>query len=477
MPATPTSWTNHSPGDLRIALPNVHATPPGPAIEAATRAALGWARTPLTERAALLRAIRDELQTIASELASTISLEMGKPLTEARGELTAVIAKFDLTLSDADRHLASESVTDGPHPSERRQLARGPAAVIGPFNFPLHLANGAILAHLAAGNPVLFKPSPVTPVVAARYAEVFLRHLPPGVFGLVQGGAAEGQTLCTDPRVRAICFTGSVAAGRAISRAIADDYTKNLALELGGKNALIVCPDADLAAAAQAAADGLCLTAGQRCNATTRIILHREISAAFIEQFLTALAAWSPADPLLESTKLGPLATAAAHDRYAATLQRDDLPWLLRGTALATRPTDGAPGHYVTPSVLLWENLAAGLSSPFTHEELFAPLVEIFIASNDAEILALHNATPYGLTASIYTRSRAHFESLAAGITVGNLYANLPTTFSPSALPFGGLALSGNGKPGGRHFIRFTTDEQSVQIPAGSLSTSGVCNA
>ena len=464
------SWTNHSPGDLRIALPTVCATEPSPSIEAATRAALGWARTPLSERATLLRAIRDELQTIAPELATTISLEMGKPLSEAHGELTAVITKFDLTLSDADRHLAREAVTDGPHPAERRHLARGPAVIIGPFNFPLHLANGAILAHLAAGNPVLFKPSPVTPSVATRYAEVFVRHLPPGVFGLVQGGAAEGQTLCTDPRVRAICFTGSVVAGRAISRAIADDFSKNLALELGGKNALIVCPDAHLPTATQAAADGLCLTAGQRCNATTRIILHREIASAFIEQFLPLLAAWIPADPLLATTKLGPLATAAAHARYAAALQRDELPWLLRGTALATRPTDGAPGHYVTPSVLLWENIAAGLTSPFIHEELFAPLVEIFIVSDDDEILALHNTTPYGLTASIFTRSRAHFEFLAAGITVGNLYANLPTTFSPSALPFGGLGLSGNGKPGGRHFIRFTTDEQAVQIPIGSFT-------
>lgn len=470
LPVSLQSWINHSPGDLRIALPEVHATPVEPVLAASVAAARDWARTPLAQRAAALRAIRDDLQAIAGELATAISLEMGKPLAEARGEVGAVIAKFDLTLADADRHLATETVSDGPHPSELRRLARGPATVIGPFNFPLHLANGAICAHLAAGNPVIFKPSPVTPVVAARYAEVLARHLPAGVFGLVQGGAAEGQSLCVDPRVRSICFTGSVNAGRAISRAVADDHSKSLALELGGKNAVLVCEDADLDAAARAASDALCFTAGQRCNATTRVILRREIADAFIERLLPALAAWTPADPLLETTKLGPLATAASHARYAATLKRDELPWLLRGEALAIRPGDGAPGHYVTPSVLFWKTVEAGLATPFAREELFAPLVELFVADNDDRMLALHDTTPFGLTASVFTRSRARFESLGACLNVGNLYANLPTTFSPSALPFGGLGLSGNGKPGGRGFIRFVTDEQAVQTLAGSLS-------
>jgi acyl-CoA reductase-like NAD-dependent aldehyde dehydrogenase len=292
-------------------------------------------------------------------------------------------------------------------------------------------------------------------------------HFPPGVFQLVQGGASESLALCTDPRVRAVVFTGSVAAGRAIARAVADDYSKQLALELGGKNAALVCADADLDLAARACADALCLSAGQRCNATGRVLVDASVSDAFAERLLAALAAYVPGDPLDPATKLGPLATAAAQARYADALRSPGGRWLLAGEALSHLAD--APGHYVRPAVRLWTDPAAALASPLHAQELFAPLLEIIVARDDEELVRLHDAVPFGLTASVFTRSQARFDAFATELQVGNLYANLPTTFSPSTLPFGGLGASGNGRPAGRGFIRYTTDEQAVQTAAGSL--------
>lgn len=445
-------WRNRSPGDLSIELPEVHPTPVEPVISAAASAARRWARTPLAERVERLRAVQAELAKAKDELARGIALETGKPITEALGELGAVLAKFDLTFADGTEHLAEKQVTDGPHPARVRRLARGPAAVIAPFNFPLHLGNGALLAHLLAGNPVVFKPSPLAANVAARYAEIVRAGLPPGVFEIVQGGADEAQALCRDPRIRAVCFTGSVPVGRALAQSLAADFSKELALELGGRNAAIICADADLALAASAVADGACLTCGQRCNATSRVIADARVVAKFEEALLAALGKYQPGDTLDPATKLGPLISAAAVERYEH-LTRAPADWIAPGRVL--REGGGKPGHYVLP--------AARRQTTAPDTECFVPVIEIEPFTGLDEAVARHNATPFGITASVFTRSEATFRQLADELPVANLYANLPTTFSPSTLPFGGLGQSGNGRPGGRGFIRFCTVEQAIQ--------------
>ncbi len=445
-------WINRSPGDLSVALPEMQATPVAPAIVAAVGAAKMWSRTPLPQRIESLRAIQTELARHKDELARGIAIETGKPITEALGEVGAVLAKFDLTFEDVAQHLAQPDVTGGPHPALVRRLARGPAVVIAPFNFPLHLGNGAVLAHLLAGNPTILKPSPLAAVVAGRYAEILQHGLPPGVFQIVQGGAHEGQALCLDPHVRAVCFTGSVPVGRALAQSLAADFSKELALELGGRNAAIVCADADLALAAEAVADGACLTCGQRCNATSRVLVDARVSAKFEELLATAFAKFQPGDPLKPETKLGPLISAAAFTRFQAlTAVRAD--WIIPGGVVGE--VGGKRGHYVRPGV------RRGSTAPDT--ECFAPVVEYETFTDLDEAVTRHNTSPFGLTASIFTRSSETFHRLADELPVGNLYANLPTTFSPSTLPFGGLGQSGNGRPGGRGFVRFTTVEQAMQ--------------
>ncbi len=446
------SWRKRSPGDLSAELPEVSATPVGPVVAAAAAAAEKWARMPLDERCECLRNAQSAIAAGKDDLARGIAIETGKPLTESLGEVGAVIAKIDLTIADAREHLAPREVTGGPHPARVRRLARGVAAVIAPFNFPLHLGHGATVAHLLAGNPVVLKPSPLAANVVARYAELMRGAMPAGVFGLVQGGAGEALALAGDARVRAVCFTGSVAAGRALATALAADFSKELALELGGRNHAIVCADADLALAADAVADALCLTCGQRCNATSRVLVHADAAAEFEALLLKSVARYVPGDPLLAATKLGPLISADALGRYTRLIA-EDCEWLLAGSVVGS--VDGKRGHYVTPAI----------RRGFVHDdaEPFAPLLEIESFTDTGDAARRANATPFGLTVSVFTRDRAAFDGLAGVLHAGNIYANLPTTFSPGTLPFGGFGLSGNGRPGGRGFIRFCTQEQAVQ--------------
>ena len=455
MSVSPHVWRNRSPGDLSIELPEVCAGEVGAAAEAARTAAPVWARTPLPERIERMRTAQRGLAETKARLAHGIALETGKPIAESLGEVGAVIAKIDLTVADAEAHLADQTNLGGPHPALIRRRPRGPAAVIGPFNFPLHLGHGANVAHLLAGNPVVFKPSPLAANVAADYGAIMAAAFPPGVFTLLQGGGAEGEALCLDPRIRAVCFTGSVPVGRALARALAEDFSKELALELGGNNALIVCADADLELAAQAAAEGACLTAGQRCNATSRVIVERPVAAKFQQLFLDALAAFAPGDPLRPETRLGPVINAAAVARYEQLLVESVGEWILPGKVEPT--IAGKRGHYVRPAVVLSRN------DTHTDRESFVPIVQLHVAADLDDALRIQSATPFGLTASIFTRSEALFRQLGERIEVGNLYANLPTTFSPSTLPFGGWKYSGNGRPGGRGFIRFATVEQALQ--------------
>ncbi|MCS7032927.1 MAG: aldehyde dehydrogenase family protein [Phycisphaerae bacterium] len=462
------SWRNHCPGDLSIQLPELHADEVEPALAAASAAADAWARLPLAGRADALRRARGAIEAIQADLARAIALETGKPLGECQGELAAVLAKFELTLADAQRYLSEEVPADAPHPSVIRRRPRGPAVVIGPFNFPIHLPHGQIVAYLAAGNPVIFKPSPAAGNVCAKYAQAMCANLPPGVFSLVQGGAEEAQALVTDRRVRAVGFTGSVSAGKAIAAATAGDLGKDLALELGGKCAAIVCADADLDQTARMCAEAACLTAGQRCNATSRIIVDRSVLSAFLERFLPAIHNFAPGDPLDPATRLGPLINEAAHERYRRLIELPEGQWLKRGHVPAV--VAGKVGYYVEPAVLLLENPEDAARSTLARSEIFAPIVVVIPSDSDPQTVQLHNDTPFGLTASVFTRSRDRFNQLADRLWAGNIYGNLPTTASPSQLPFGGWGDSGNGHPGGRGFVRFTAQEQVIQVAGGSMA-------
>jgi acyl-CoA reductase-like NAD-dependent aldehyde dehydrogenase len=457
----PTSWRNLSPGDLSRAMAEVQTTDVETSVAAARAAFPEWAGTSLDARISALQACQVAIRENSDRLAHLIAEETGKPLTEARGELGAVIAKFDLTIADAREFLADRPVNDGPHPALVRIKPRGPAAIIAPFNFPIHLGHGAAVAYLLAGNPVLFKPSPLAAATCAVYGSLMAAALPPGVFQIVQGWGDAGRQLSLHPDVRAVCFTGSAAVGRALATELAADYSKSLALELGGKNAAIVCEDADPTLAATGVADALCLTAGQRCNATSRALVHESLLDDFLSALRDSLDRYRPGNPLEESTTLGPLISSAAVDRYRSLTSLDVGKWLVPGTV--PESVSGKCGHYVTPAVALCRDFDLLSATPLQREETFSPVLTVIPFRDDDDAVRIHDSTPFGLTASIFSADRSRFETLGSRLQVGNLYWNLPTTFSPSTLPFGGLGMSGNGKPGGRGFVRFAGDEQAVQ--------------
>lgn len=460
MSKDPDSWKNRSPGDLDHEFPEAFAADVERAVVRSKNAFSGWRAITLDERRAALEDCRGQLLARSEDLALLIALETGKPIREARLEMGAVIAKFDLTFADAERWVREESVTDGPHPAGIRHRPRGPAAVIAPFNFPIHLGHGAAVAYLLAGNTVLFKPSPLAVNVGLAYAAAMQSALPEGVFELVPGWGEAGRALCLHPAVRSVCFTGSVPVGTSLARELAADYSKSLALELGGKNSVIVCADADLEAAAPAVADGMCLTAGQRCNATSRVLVHERVAAEFLERLSTSLGRYEPGDPLDGGTNLGPLISEAAALRYAQLVSLPETKWVLPGACIEALPC-GKRGYYVRPAVLL-----AGAeidSTPLASAETFAPVLVVETFADEGGAVLRHEAWDFGLTASIFTREEGGFQRIGDRLSVGNLYWNLPTTFSPSTLPFGGWGASGNGRPGGRGFIRFATDEQSIQ--------------
>jgi len=463
---TPPHWNNSSPGDLDQLLPEVRATDVEAAVAAARQAAPHWAATPLAARIDALRACQAAIREKSEPLAHRIAEETGKPLTEARGELGAVVAKFDLTIADALQFIADLPVTDGPHPALVRTKPRGPAAVVAPFNFPIHLGHGAAVAYLLAGNPVLYKPSPLAAVTGADYGALMAVHLPPGVFQIVQGWGETGRALCVHSDVRAVCFTGSIPVGSALAQELAVDYSKSLALELGGKNASVVCADADLAQASADIAAAGCLTAGQRCNATSLVFVHRSRLEDFLARLLVDLATYQPGDPLSETTKMGPLISAAAVARYRQLTALDVGEWILRPHIPGR--IDGKRGHYVEPAVVLCANFDRLAASPLYRDESFCPVLAVVPFDSDDEAIRLHNHSPFGLTASIFTADADRFARIGHELRVGNLYQNLPTTFSPSTLPFGGHGISGNGKPGARGFIRFAADEQAVQWKGSS---------
>ncbi|MGH8046175.1 MAG: aldehyde dehydrogenase family protein [Chthoniobacterales bacterium] len=454
-------WQNRNPANLDDALPEISASDVETAVANASASMAAWARTPLAGRIAALRECQAAIRAKSENLAQLITRETGKPIVETRGELGAVVAKFDLTIADAEEFVADRAVADGPHPALVRSKPRGPAAVIAPFNFPIHLGHGATVAYLLAGNPVLYKPSPLAAATGNAYGKLMAAALPPGVFQIVQGWGETGRALCLHSGVRSVCFTGSIPVGTALAKDLAADYSKSLALELGGKCAGIVCADANLEQAADDIAQAAYLTAGQRCNATSLAYVHESLVEDFLGKLDAALGAWSPGDPQEETTKLGPVVSAAALERYQKLLALGiGEPFLPGGTP---EFINAKRGHWATPAVVCCHDFEQLAKSSLFREESFCPILAVVPFTDDADAVRMHNTSPFGLTSSIFTADRARFDVIGEQLRVGNLYWNLPTTFSPSTLPFGGLGISGNGKPGARGFIRFAADEQAVQ--------------
>jgi len=432
----------------------------GEAVAAARKAWPAWRDAAAELRAAALVRFRDALRADAERFASAIALEVGKPLWEARSEVQAMLAKFDITLSQGLELVAERSFELGAGQVGRwRANARGVFGVIGPFNFPGHLMHGHVVPALATGNCVVVKPSDKTPATGQLYAELLQRAaFPAGVANVVQGDAAVGAALAAHPDSDGVLFTGSYAAGRRILEATLDQPWKLVALELGGKNGVLVCADADLDHAAYSIAFGACVTAGQRCSSTSRVFAERSVADALAERLVKlfrGIAVGHSSDP---GAFMGPVISRAARDRHASVLAwaaEDGGEALVRGG-----PCDGPrPGHWVRPS--LHGLRAPQPASRYQREEHFVPDAFLCAVDSVEAGLAAIDASEFGLVASVFTRSRGTFERATRALRVGCLNWNAPTVGASSKLPFGGIKRSGNDRAAGAASTLYTTYPQA----------------
>ncbi len=401
-----------------------------------------WDDTPMEQRLLAMSRLRAALSARKAELAALLTEEIGKPSWEARAEVEACLQKIDIT-TQAGLALVRTiqvdpltSYTFRPH---------GVVAVIGPFNFPLHLVHGHVIPALLTGNVVIVKPSELAPAVSALYADILASiGLPPGVFQVVQGEAAVGERLAAHRQVNAVLFTGSYSVGRAIERACLDTPGKLVALEMGGRNPALVLSDAPLEKAAHDVLWGAFVTSGQRCSGTALCLVDETIRDRFVALLREKAARIVIGDPRREDVFMGPLVSHRARERARNALEeaRAAGAKLLWEGNLAQAPAQGA---FLAPT--LHDADLCARESSYHRDELFAPDLAVQTTSGLEHALSLANSLDYGLSASVFTERIARFELAKRRLGYGNVNWNAPTCGASPRLPFGGLKKSGNHRP------------------------------
>lgn len=411
------------------------------AVQAAREAWPAWARLTLDDRKQCLSALRRALQRRAPELALAITREVGKPTWEAQAEVSAALTKIDVTLDEGLALVSPREMAPGQRYAFK---PHGVAAVLGPFNFPLHLVHGHVAPLLVLGNTLVIKPSELTPTVGQLYAECLeVAGFPPGVFNVVQGDASVGARLAAHPGVDLVALTGSFQAGQAIRRATLEQPNKLLVLELGGRNPAIVLGDANLDKAAHDLLWGATVSAGQRCSGTASALIERHVYPELLDRLRRNIARIRVGDPLAQGVFMGPLISEAARTRYLAALEQAERAGIARicgGGPLELSPR----GAYVAPSLHAVEHPG---STAYEREELFGPDLALEAFDDLDAALARANDSAYGLSVSVFTHSLAVFEKAYGALRYGCINWNAPTCGASSRLPFGGTRSSGNHRP------------------------------
>ena len=420
-------------------------------VSSALEGFLRWREKNFRTRERSILLFQRALKRRRDELARLISREMGKPLRDAAQEVDRMIERIDLARSEATRISRAESFSiQKGLKGVLRYKPRGVLAIIGPFNFPGYIPNNQILSAILLGNSVVFKPSELTPFVGQLLAEVWHEaDLPRGVFNLIHGDGSVGKVLAIHEKVNGIIFTGSYGTGQKIREETVHQIGKLVALEMGGKNAAIISKNSDLKTAVEECIVGSFSMAGQRCNATSRIILEKKTAKPFVEAFMASLGNLKIGYGLETETFMGPLVSQAAAEKYlsrAALAPAENFELLKEALPLQKEKR----GYYVSPSVSLKEvKKEDSLKGPYAEEEIFGPNVAIYVVDSLEEAVRVHNSSPYGLVASFYSNRREEYEEVFRQLEVGLLNWNRATTFSNPRLPFGGVKRSGNHHPVG----------------------------
>ncbi len=414
------------------------------AVDAAATAYSAWKHTPAPSRADIILKAAHILETRKEELARIMVREMGKVIKEARGDVQEAI--------DIAKYIAGEGRRMFGHtcpselPAKFAMAVRQPLGVVGlitPWNFPVAIPSWKMFPALVAGNTIVFKPATDTPLCAFMLVETLIEAgLPPGVLNFVTGdGRTAGMALVEDPRVRAISVTGSTEVGRRIAGRCGE-LMKRVSCELGGKNAICVAEDADMDLVIEGALWGSFGTAGQRCTATSRIIVHRARYQEFLDRFAERTAKLTLGNGLNPSVDVGPVVNKAQLQSINEYVQIG----IAEGARLVVGGNirqDGelAAGCFHEPTV--FADVKPDMR--IAQEEIFGPVTAVIPVDSFAEMMAVANGTQYGLSLSLYTRdvnlAFTAMEELESGI----VYINAPTIGAEIQLPFGGIKQTGNG--------------------------------
>ena len=436
----------HNPvdGSLIVTLPQGGRDEAVAAINAAAAAFSGWSAKPARERARLLRRWHDLVVENADDLARILTLEQGKPLPEARGEILYGAAFFEWYAEEAKR-VYGETIP-APDADQRLMVLRQPigvCAAITPWNFPMAMIPRKAAPALAAGCTMVLKPASATPLSALALAGLAEEAgIPPGVFNVVPGGAGSvGDELATNPIVRKLTFTGSTEVGRQLM-AKASGTIKKLSLELGGNAPLIVFDDADLETAVAGAVASKFRNMGQTCVCANRIYVQDGIYDSFVERFAQVVSRFKVGDGLEDGVQQGPLIDEAAVGKTEEHLKD--------AVRLGARIVTGGSRHelggtFFQPTIIA----DARADMLIAREETFGPLAPVFRFSTEKEVIQLANATEFGLAAYFFTRDNARIWRVSEALEFGVIGINTGIT-SYEGAPFGGLKSSGIGREGSR---------------------------
>ncbi|MBD65717.1 MAG: hypothetical protein CME62_10955 [Halobacteriovoraceae bacterium] len=427
-------------------------------IESAEQGFQTWRKTPLSERMEILKKFQEVAQKRADDIALAIALETGKPLWESKTEAGAVAAKVGVTLTDSLERIKNKTIKEILPQIDGHTVYKpiGPCLVIGPFNFPCHLANGQILAALIAGNSIIFKPSEKTMYSSQLLIECFDEAgFPKGVINFINGTATTTQDILRHPSIKGIYFTGSYDVGKKILESVGTDITKLVALELGGKNTCIIHHDADLDHALPELLRACFLSSGQRCSSTSMVAVHKNIEQQFIDRFieLTKKIIVDHPTKFKETPFMGPLIDEMAVNKYLQALGLGEQNGA--EALIAPREIDiEFEGHYVNPTVHYLKE--AKKDNPFTQEEIFGPNCTLTPYEDIEQAIQIANISDYGLASSVFTQDKEIYQRVLMEVDSGIINLNRSTVGASSKLPFGGLKHSGNFHPAGVSMIDHT---------------------
>ena len=434
------------------------------AVEAASRAFAGWRLMPAPRRAEIVYRAAEILRDRKESLARTMTREMGKVLAETRGDVQEAIDMAYYIAAEGRRLFGVTVPSELPNKfamSVRQPL--GVCGLITPWNFPMAIPSWKIFPALVSGNTVVIKPATDTPASAHHLVEVLIEAgVPEGVLNIVHGGgSAVGEPLTEHAGVKMISFTGSSEVGKLIAERTAGSL-KRLSLELGGKNAQIVLEDADLDLAVEGALWGAFGTTGQRCTATSRLIVAKPVHDEMVERLRARAAKLRLGDGLEPGTDVGPLVNRAQRDRvhgYVEIGTREGAKLVTGGSPAEEGAL--AEGSFYRPTI--FDGVKPSMR--IAVEEIFGPVLAVITIDTIEEAIQVLNATPYGLSSPIYTRDVNRAMRAIRDIEAGITYVNGPTIGAEVQLPFGGVKETGNGhREGGPTVIDAFTEWKSIYI-------------